>query len=164
MPYNFNKNWSKTICSDLNVAATEGYCCHKESYFTCCTFGKCNFFCCNCIGECKPKDNCHTFKTAKNIFNDVITHFVRRTRSPQFNEAEIRFAKFDTNGDGVIRWTTRLKRIKLGKSQNSKRSHFTLMLFPQITPHTRDSMQFKYSILWSKQNQNVNKILVSDVR
>ena len=54
-------------------------------------------------------EECSNFKTFNDIFSNAFSLFGRKKRSPQFNEAEIRFAKLDKNGDGVIRWATELK-------------------------------------------------------
>lgn len=33
-------------------------CCKQDKITSCCGKGKCNIFCCNCDGGCKPKDKC----------------------------------------------------------------------------------------------------------
>ncbi|TLS26749.1 hypothetical protein PpBr36_04280 [Pyricularia pennisetigena] len=33
-------------------------CCRQNTLTSCCGKGKCNIFCCNCDGGCKPKDQC----------------------------------------------------------------------------------------------------------
>ena len=88
----------------LYVPATEGRCCVKESYTSCCSYGSCNIFCCNCNDECQRENRCNTINFDNGVIDDVIGIFGRkRSSTSQSNEAEIRFAKLDRNGDGVIR-------------------------------------------------------------
>lgn len=87
----------------MRYTVSQGHCCSKETSLSCCA-KSCNIICCNCADKCLPSSEC-----GETINVSAFASLFRRKRSDEAisnevsNEAAIRFAMLDKNGDGVIR-------------------------------------------------------------
>ncbi|XP_055350357.1 uncharacterized protein LOC129596978 [Paramacrobiotus metropolitanus] len=75
--------------------------CCDHSHFGCCGKGKCNIFCCNCNGGCKPKSQCSRRGGLGGPPNTMsVGRIGRGKRDVVYNSTALqKFATIDLNGD-----------------------------------------------------------------